>query len=65
MRWRLVTVENTETPATPATVEAPTLEDQAAEYFLVELLLIRHLTNEEIRNMHRAKVVYPGNSFVQ
>ena len=40
-------------------------EDLSALYFLDEILTLRHLSLEDLREIHKAKFAFPGQRLIQ
>lgn len=49
----------------PGTHGGITSSDTAASYFLQEIMLLRNRTEEELREIHKVKLVFPGCRVIQ
>ncbi len=71
MAWRLITEKRGETVETPKHFVDETVawvvsyEEIPVLYVLSELLTLRHFTPEELQEIHKAKLAYPGQRIIQ
>ena len=71
MAWRLITEKRGETIETlkhsvrETDLEQLSWEEFPALYFLAEILALRCRSPEELMEVHRAKLTYPGQRLIQ
>ena len=69
MSWRLIPVQHCNTPLRDGleAVSEPksTPEETPALYFLAELIALKARSVSELREIHLAKLAYPGSRIIQ
>ena len=74
MAWRLITEKGCETVETPEMPKRPLCKRDLREvsweeiptlYFLGEVLALRNRNQEDLREIHKAKLAYPGVRLIQ
>lgn len=69
MAWRLISLQHCNGSSSVEPLPQPThrltIEDMPALYFMAELKALQGLGGAELREIHQAKLAYPGQRIIQ